>query len=183
MDLQGSLNEFSLSDIVQFLSGSAKSGLLRLSGTSSQGMVFFDDGAMVHAELSGLEGEEAFYELMRWEEGRFAFEPEVAVGKKTIRGSNTNLLMEAARRKDEWAVLSERIADTSLIPEFVLPEQTDAGKQITLNTSEWVVLSKIDGERSLKEVARASHLSEFHTCRLLFSLVTNGLIRLREPSS
>ncbi|HEY7698391.1 MAG TPA: hypothetical protein VIE88_08235, partial [Vicinamibacteria bacterium] len=81
-----------------------------------------------------------------------------------------------------WGILEEQIPDTNLVPEFVLPEESQTGKQITLNTSEWMVLAKVDGKRSLKEIARDSGLSEYHTCRLLYPLVANRLIRLREPS-
>ena len=120
---------------------------------------------------------------MRFTDGQFAFEPEVPADRKTVRQSSTNLLLEGARRLDDWDVLSQHIPDVELIPEFVLPDDDAAGKQITLNTSEWVVLSKIDGVRSVKEVARAAQLSDYHTCRLLYPLIANRLIRLREPSS
>ena len=44
------------------------------------------------------------------------------------------------------------------------------------------MLSKIDGNRSVKELAEAASISEYNTCRLLYPLVANQLIRLREPS-
>jgi hypothetical protein len=69
-----------------------------------------------------------------------------------------------------------------LVPEFVLPGDNETGQQITLNTSEWVVLSKIDGQRNLTEVAEAASISEYHTCRLIYPLVANKLIRLRSRS-
>lgn len=183
MDLQGSIREFGLTDIVQFLSSSEKTGALRLTERSSgrQGFVFFDRGTMTHAELGPKEAEEAVYSMMLWTDGQFLFEPEVTPEKSTVRQSNANILMEGARRKDEWAVLRRAIPDLGYVPEFVMPGEDNAGKQITLNTSEWVVLSKVDGNRSLAEIAAAAGISEFHTCRLLYSLVNNGLIELRPP--
>ena len=124
-------------------------------------------------------GEDAFSDLMLWGEGQFAFEPDVEPTEKTVRQSSTNLLLEGARRKDEWSVLSRHIPDMGLVSEFVLPDDNETGQQITLSTSEWVVLSKIDGQRNLKEVAEAANISAYKTCRLIYPLVANQPIRLR----
>ena len=50
-----------------------------------------------------------------------------------------------------------------------------------LDMSAWVVLSKIGSDRSVKELAEAASISEYNTCRLLYPLIVNRLIRLREP--
>jgi len=181
VELSGSIREFSLLEIVQFLSGSRKTGNLRLDNDAVVGSVFFVDGTIFHASVELVVGEEAFFELMRWREGHFVFEPDVATDEKTVRQSSTNLLLEGARREDEWSVLSEHIPDIGMVPEFLLPDDAETGKQITLNTSEWVVLSKIDGMRTVREVAEAASISEFHTCRLIYPLIANNLIRLRVP--
>ena len=183
-ELQGSIREFNISDIVQFLSGSAKTGRLHLLAGQSgaEGSIVFTEGTVVHAELADSVGEEAFFDLMLWGDGQFAFEPDAESSEKTVRQSSTNLLLEGARRKDEWSVLSQHIPDMGLVPEFVLPGDNETGQQITLNTSEWVVLSKIDGQRNLTEVAEAASISEYHTCRLIYPLVANKLIRLRSRS-
>ena len=180
-ELAGSIREFNVTDIVQFLSGSEKTGRLNLKarGTGAEGAIVFSEGTVVHAETGAMVGEEAFFDLMLWAEGQFAFEPDVVPSEKTVRQSSSNLLLEGARRKDEWGVLSQHIPDMGLVPEFVLPDEHQTGQQITLNTSEWVVLSKIDGHRSLQEVAKAAAISEYHTCRLIYPLVANKLIRLR----
>lgn len=179
-ELAGSIREFTLSDIVQFLAGSEKTGRLRLEGNGAQtAEIVFSRGSVVHAASGNLVGEEAFFELMRWSEGQFAFEPDVTSSEHTVRQSSTNLLLEGSRRKDEWSILSQHIPDVELVPEFVLPDDRETGQQITLNTSEWVVLSKIDGHRTIKEIAEAAAMSDYHTCRLLYPLIANKLIRLR----
>ncbi len=184
-ELEGSIQEFTLSDVVQFLSGSKKTGRLQMHArdTGREGGIAFVDGSVVHAAVDDLVGEEAFFELMVWNEGQFTFEPDVPSEKNTVRQSSTNLLLEGARRRDEWSILSKHIPDMTMIPEFVLPDEDDAGQQITLNTSEWVVLSKIDGERNLQEIARTAGISEYHACRLLYPLIANKLIRLRTRPS
>jgi len=182
MDFQGSLTEFQVPDIVQFLSGARKTGALRLVEGEERGEIFLEKGRIVHAVLGDQSGEDAVYELVLWNQGEFLFEPGVTSEKSTVSKGNTNLMMEAARRRDEWAVISKEIPSVDWIPEFVIPDENETGGQINLNTSEWVLLSKIDGKRSLKEIADAAGLSTFHTGRLLYGLVSTKLIRLRRQS-
>ena len=182
VELQGSIRQFSVPDVVQFLCGHSKTGKLALAYADSRGSIFFEGGRVVHAELGPRDGEDAFFELMSRIEGSFEFVPGEKSLKKSVRQHTTILLLEGARRSDERELLEEQIPDNSLVPEFVLPEEGQTGKQVTLNTSEWMVLAKIDGERSVKQIALDSGLSEYHTCRLLYPLVRNRLIRLRKPS-
>jgi hypothetical protein len=185
VDFHGSLDELHLPDIIQFLSGAGKTGVLRLVSDRQEGDIYIQNGRVTHAASADIVGEEAVYTLLLLNEGKFDFEPDVAIETSTISKSSTSLLMEAARRKDEWEnVISKQIPDVEGIPEFLIPEQSDTGKQITLNTSEWVVLSKIDGERTIKAIAKDARISLYQTCRLLYSLVSTGLLRIRvqEPN-
>jgi hypothetical protein len=68
-----------------------------------------------------------------------------------------------------------------MVPEFVVQEHRDG--QINLNTSEWLILSKIDGHRSVKAIAAATRLSAFDAAKVLYGLVATGLIRLRPAAS
>ena len=179
MAFQGSLAELHLPDIIQLVSVSGKSGVFHLVDGPHQGQIYLHEGRIVHAQLDDTAGEEAVYALAIWSQGDFKFEHGVATEHRTISKSNTNLLMEAARRLDEWRVLSKKIPSTDMIPEFVVQEHREG--QINLNTSEWLILSKIDGQRSIKQMAAASGLSVFDVAKILYGLVATGLIRLRDP--
>jgi hypothetical protein len=182
MAFQGSLAELHLPDIIQLISVSGKTGVFHLTDGALKGQIFLHEGKIIHAEIDDSTGEEAVYALAIWSQGEFRFEPGTATEQRTISKSNTNLLMEAARRLDEWRVLSKKIPSTDLIPEFVVQENREG--QINLNTSEWLILSKIDGAKSIKGIAVAGGLSVFDVSKILYGLVATGLIRLREgPSS
>lgn len=181
MAFQGSLAELHLPDIIQLISVSGKTGVFHLSDGALKGRIFLNEGQIVHAELEGVTGEEAVYALAIWSRGEFLFEPEVSTEHRTISKSNTNLLMEAARRLDEWRVLSKKIPSVELVPEFIVLDNREG--QINLNTSEWLILSKIDGNRSVKGIAGACGLSVFDAAKVLYGLVATGLIRLREPGT
>jgi hypothetical protein len=181
MAFQGSLSELHLPDIIQLVSVSGKTGVFRLIDGAHQGNIWLHEGRIVHAEHDDLTGEEAVYALAIWRTGEFRFEAGNPSPRQSIQKSNTNLLMEAARRLDEWRVLSKKIPSVELIPEFVILESREG--QINLNTMEWLLLSKIDGQRSVKQIAAAAGMSVFDSAKLLYGLVATNLIRLRQAGS
>jgi len=180
MSLQGSLKHLQLADVIQLISVSGKTGMFNLKKDEQVGLIYLKDGNIVHAELAEIKGEEAVYELAIWNDGEFYFEPDVEPSVRTIGKSNTNLLMEAARRLDEWRVLSRKIPNLDVIPEFVVDQGSDRG-QIQLNTHEWLILSKINGTQDIRTIARVSNVPVFDICKVLYGLVTHGLVALKEP--
>jgi hypothetical protein len=181
MAFQGSLSELHLPDIIQLVSVSGKTGVFRLIDGTHQGDIWLHEGRIVHAEHEDLSGEEAVYALAIWRTGEFRFEAGIPSPRQTIQKSNTNLLMEAARRLDEWRVLSKKIPSVELVPEFVILESREG--QINLNTMEWLLLSKINGQRSVKQIAAAAGMSVFDSAKLLYGLVATNLIRLRQGAA
>jgi hypothetical protein len=177
MAFQGSLAELHLPDIIQLISVSGKTGVFHLTDGAHSGQIFLHEGRIVHAQLEEISGEEAVFALAIWNHGEFRFEPGVATDTRTITKNNTNLLMEAARRLDEWRVLAKKIPSTDSIPEFAVLENREG--QINLNTSEWMILSKIDGRRSIKTIATGAGLSVFDVSKILYGLITTGLIHLK----
>jgi hypothetical protein len=181
MAFQGSLAELHLPDIIQLISVSGKTGVFHLTDGPLKGEIFLNDGKIIHAQLDDASGEEAVYALAIWSQGEFKFEPGISTEVRSISKSNTNLLMEAARRLDEWRVLSKKIPSTEMVPEFVVQDNREG--QINLNTSEWLILSKIDAHRSVKQIAQASGLSVFDASKILYGLIATGLIRLHDRAA
>src|SRR6185436_9563468 len=181
MAFQGSLAELHLPDIVQLMSVSGKTGVFHLTDGPLQGEIYLVNGQIVHAQLEDTQGEDAVYALAIWNKGEFRFDLGVQTEARTVTKSNTNLLMEAARRLDEWCVLQKKIPSVEMVPEFVILDGREG--QINLNTGEWLILSKIDGRRSVKQIAVASNLSVFDAAKMLYGLVATGLIRLKEAAA
>ena len=181
MAFQGSLAELHLPDIIQLVSVSGKTGVFHLSDGGHRGDIWLQEGRIVHAEHEDLWGEDAVYALAIWRSGEFRFEAGTAAPRQTIQKSNTNLLMEAARRLDEWRVLSKKIPSVDLVPEFVILENREG--QINLNTMEWLLLSKIDGQRTVRQIATSAGMGVFDAAKLLYGLVATNLIRLKEKGA
>lgn len=181
MAFQGSLKELPLPDIIQLVSVSGKTGVFALKRNGdSTGEIYLRAGQIVHARVGDLQGEEAMYELAIWPEGDFVFTPGRETEVTTIQKSNTNLLMEAARRIDEWQVLSKRIPSTRLVPVFTNQATTTS---VSLTPQEWALICKIDERRTIEEIAIGLNMSPFDTCKLLYGLITSSLVGLNEDLS
>ncbi len=177
MAFQGSLAELPLPDILQLVAVSGKTGRFTIKNERDTGEIYLSNGQIVHAVLGAMEGEEAVYELAIWADGDFVFAPSEESVPTTISKSNTSLLMEAARRIDEWKVLSKRVPSTRLVPVFT---EDGGGATITLSPAEWGVVRKTDERRSIEDIAHAVGTSAFETAKVVYGLITSGLLALAE---
>lgn len=128
--------------------------------------------------------EETVFELMDWSEGYFLF-ADVPCGlpptEVPVRIPIEALLMEGARRIDEWSRMASLVPDVGVVPSFRLDLSPDAGLDLT--PFEWEVLAAVDGRRSVAEVAAAVGSGQFEAARALFGLASGGVIVLaRAPS-
>ena len=178
MAFQGSLKELPLPDIIQLVSVSGKTGKFTLTREADRGFIFLKNGQMVHAVTGELIGEEAIYSLAIWNQGDFQFTPGEEPERQTITKSNTNLLMEAARRLDEWRVLSKKIPSVEYVPELLARENRH--EQITLNPHEWMLITKIDGHRSIADIGHVLNISSFEVAKILYGMVTGELVQLKK---
>jgi hypothetical protein len=179
MAFQGSLKELPLPDIVQLVSVSGKTGSFTLTREDARGEIYLKNGQIIHAAVGDSEGEEAIFALSIWNSGDFMFTPGEEAPRQTITKSNTNLLMEAARRIDEWRVLSRKIPSIDMIPSLY-PRQ-GRHEQINLNPQEWILVTRIDGQRTISQIAREMDLSSFDVAKILYGLITSELVQLRRP--
>jgi len=127
--------------------------------------------------------EEVVFELVGWSEGYFAFEEGKLADWPTeaeTRVPTGLLLMEAARRTDEWSRIEKKITHLGLVPR--LAPVVDTGAPLDLLPTEWETLSVIDGNRSVRDLASTLGRPEFEVARTLFGLATAGIIVLEDPA-
>jgi hypothetical protein len=179
MSLQGSLSELPLPDVIQLVSVSGKTGAFEIQGDEAEGKIFLRDGQIVDALVGRLRGDSAVYEMAIWSQGKFSFHPGEESDQVTIHMSNANLMMEAARRFDEWRVLSRKIPSLDLVPYFTSRDQ--GADQVTLSPQEWILVTRIDGELTIEEIATELKWAPFDVSKLLFGMITTGLVALGNP--
>jgi hypothetical protein len=176
MSFQGSIQELPVPDIIQLVSVSGKTGMFMLVRGAERGFIYLKNGRIAHAELGGLDGEEAVYALAIWSTGDFQFTPGKETERVTIDKTNTSLLMEAARRLDEWKVLARKIPGVDYVPVL---KTRDFGEPVTLSPPEWNLIIRVDGRKTVEELARATNSNSFDTAKVLYGLVTADVVEMR----
>ncbi|MGH7533626.1 MAG: DUF4388 domain-containing protein [Gemmatimonadales bacterium] len=151
------------------------------------GEVLVEIGAVSRRELARqvrAQVEEVVFELMSWSEGYFSFEDGVAAegSEAEIRITTEALMMEGARRIDEWSQIQQRIPHLGIVPRLAPGTGTEAGT-IDLLPEEWEVLTAMDGERDVRSVAESLGRSEFDIAKTLFGLASAGVIILDAPAA
>lgn len=102
-DLRGSLAFTTLTDVMQFLHTTTRTGELWVEGGPEHhaAQVYFDRGTVYHAQEGDQVGIDAMVEIISWVEGSFIFSSDKATSTVTVEVSLPNALVDAARRLDE----------------------------------------------------------------------------------
>src|SRR5512146_2034617 len=134
-----------------------------------------------------LQIESVVFELMSWHEGFFSFEERPRDdmphdGTSSVTVSTESLLMEGARRIDEWSRIADVVPNVDVVPELAPVQNEREGSMLDLLPHEWQVLTMIEGERSLREIAAALGRDEFEVAKIAYGLVTTGIVVLRAPA-
>lgn len=148
-------------------------------------------GAITQKELERqlrLHIESVVFELMSWREGFFSFEERIRGDMPSdtrITVSTESLLMEGARRIDEWSRIADLVPNPGVIPELAPVDDNgdtgvaSGGSMLDLLPHEWQVLTMIDGERDLRAIAAALGRDEFEIAKIAYGLAMTGIVRVR----
>jgi tetratricopeptide (TPR) repeat protein len=143
------------------------------------GRLLVEQGALNHDQLRSavdVQIREAVYYLFTWHQGTFNFEADVAPeGQDHVVSINPeSLLLEGARRVDEWSLVEKKI------PSFDLVFEMDRNRILTsdaeLTDEQTSVLEMIDGSRDVQGIIDASGLVEFEVGKALLGLLNAGFI-------
>lgn len=99
--LQGSLDVMSLASIIQVNCEERNQSRLRIRRQNREGLIYFKDGDVVHAEVGRITGDRAVYELLSWDRGTFQMEQGISPPLRTVNTGWSGLLLEGMRRIDE----------------------------------------------------------------------------------
>lgn len=130
---------------------------------------------------------EVAFELLSWQEGFFSFSEGPLTGVPAdamVKIRTETVLMEGARRIDEWSRIEGHIPHLGMVP--TLAPAADGGSDMALLDllpGEWEVLAQVDGDRDVRGIARALARSEFEVARVLFGLVSTAVVVLHDPGS
>lgn len=183
MALEGDLSEFHLTDIIQLVDLSKKTGAVFLQGRRGQqqleGWLYFRDGKVVGARMGSLPPLEAAYTFFTFTSGPFRFHDDVQLDVPTITQSNEVIIMEGIGRQEIWERIQQHVPSLAMIPRLV-PNPAATGNEINLEADEWRVLTMVNGKNTVSQIAQRSGLGEMRTCEIIAQLLNSGLIEKRE---
>ncbi|MEA2571347.1 MAG: hypothetical protein QOI24_3348 [Acidobacteriota bacterium] len=119
---------------------------------------------------------EIIYDCFVWPDGAFTFVDELTLPPYavTIAVDLSNLIMEGARRIEEWEQCLQLLPDSSVVYRVV--SNPDKDEKITLSRDEWKILFLINGQRTLEELCHTAEDEPFQVYRVVYGLFANKLI-------
>ena len=141
------------------------------------GEILVGKGILPRSELEqymGLQIEEAVYFLFTWTSGTFNFEAGVRPEREDflVRINPEYLLLEGARRVDEWSLVEKKIPSFDLI--FSVDQKHVGESAPELSAEQKRLLPLVDGTRDVRQLVDESGMAEFDVGKALFGLITAG---------
>src|SRR5690348_14871291 len=120
--------------------------------------------------------EEAVYFLFTWMQGTFNFEADVHPEEQDLLVSINpeSLLLEGARRMDEWNLVEKKIPSFDLV--FELDQTRLQTSEVELTEEQRTVLDLVDGQRDVQSIVEESGLVEFEVGKALYGLLTASFV-------
>ncbi len=140
------------------------------------GEILVRRGAITREQLGQyirIQIEEAVYYLFTWSQGSFYFEAEQRPpdGAMQVSINPESLLLEGARRIDEWSLIEKKIPSLDLIFELDRARPLDG---VDLSEEQRKIVPLVDGRRTVHELVEESGLVEFDVGKALFGLIQAG---------
>ena len=139
----------------------------------SQGLISRE---VLHQQIR-IQIEEAVYFLFTWTQGSFNFEAEIRPEEQDFLVSINpeSLLLEGARRVDEWSLIEKKIPSFDLV--FDVDRARIDQSEVELTSQQEVLLPLIDGRRDVTALIEESGLGEFDVGKALYGLATAGFLQ------
>ncbi len=144
------------------------------------GQILVENGTITEDQLHryiSLQIEEAVYHLFAWSQGSFHFDPDQRPDEEglfLVSVPAESLLLEGARRVDEWSLIEKKIPSMDLV--FTVEKDPAQEEDVELTEEQRKLLPLIDGLRSVDELVHESGMVEFDTAKALYGLIQAGFV-------
>lgn len=120
--------------------------------------------------------------LFLWTRGRYRYVAGVLPSDEviTLKLSPGDIILEGIRRIESWDRIWEAVGGLEV--EYRTAEGIkDLGQELSLSLEEWTLLSHCERPITLRELCRVSAMKDFDICRLLWALLTLGIVNRVSP--
>jgi len=173
--MQGNLSQINLNDLLLLATSAKKSGVLKITRGKESVDVYFNEGSIVHAKCPIGEGEKALLYPVTWGDGTFNLLPNGTAPEATITKDSSQILKDIKAMTREWETILE-IVPSGIALFRIADLAADNTGPITIPNVGWRVLSKLNGSRTVQEVAEILRIPFAYIAKVLFNLYQAGLI-------
>ncbi len=176
-EVEGDLQQISLSDLLQVFAMNHKDGVLAVTSDRKSGYIFVSRGHVINSRIGQIEGVKAFYRMLMWEQGKFKFTPGHPQTEVKINLPTDQLLLEGMRQNDEMrAQMSSFPATDTLIDLIVSSDQLPDGlRPATLDIiKDLVFRPKVD------DLVENSLLPDYEVLQILRTLIDKKIVRVKK---
>lgn len=180
-EVQGSIAQISMVDLLQVFAMNRRSGCIRLHGGPDResAEVFVAEGRIEDARVGLARGEKALYRLLAWTDGTFSFVPGLSAATSTITASTDTLLIEGMRQGDELArIRDEMPASDAEVRRLVAPEELPPG----LHPVTAEIFDLLNYYSRVGDLIDRAQATDLEVALALQSLAANDVVRLVETT-
>jgi hypothetical protein len=186
--LEGTLDTFTLPEILGLVERSRKTGALEVRDPQSRGVLYFAGGRFSAAEAGDLAGPvesaeelearviDVCFALFRVETGHFELETD-RFPPWPVRGGIeiTPTVQQVQQLQRDWLAIEAVIPSLDCCPTVV---EDLGGDRVVLDKAGFRVLRVVDGTRTVRGIAREAGRSVLEVCKVLRDLVESGAVAI-----
>jgi hypothetical protein len=181
--LHGSLDSFTIPEVLRLLAGTKKSGYLALTGDRGNGGTWLDDGHLIGGRSDAAQDQaelvDILFELLRFEVGEFSFEedrecatPDEPVDVDALLGAAETMIAEFRRLEKVVPSFDHTVELVETLPK----------EKVELNQGLWDSIVAAGRCESIKQIGSVLQLGDLELLRAMRDLVEADLATLNEPS-
>jgi hypothetical protein len=176
VSLTGSLETFSLPDVLALLASSAKTGELSVEGERARGRLWVAKGKLVgHDVARAGELVDALFELLRLPSGTFSFEADREASEPRQPVEVAGVLDAAKGRLDEWRGIEKVVPS---LEATVRMAPTAPGPEVLVRAEQWQLLVAAGSGRSVISIMEETGLGEFDCCKAVRELAEAQMVQV-----
>lgn len=178
MELEGTLKQFALSELLSLMVSSAVTGALALSGENESGRIWSRSGRLVHAIFGELRGVAALERMAELREARFRFQSGVKINDESLWSDPWLALGMVLRHERLMQKLRPYISSLSWQPLLRAEGGTNG---VRLPADAWPLIAAADGQRSISEIAANLDYDRNNTALAFLWLAKRDLVSFQPP--
>lgn len=179
MQLEGSLSQYPIRELIEMIIYSSVKGMLEVRHEQFAAQLYFRDGQPCHASASGVEGVPAVGLMFELPDGTFRFYAGSEPAEETIWHDPIDLMRQAEDLARRWKPIRPHIPSLTWVPALT----NNAMARVQLDAGLWPILAAVDGQRDIQSICEQLRHEPYDICAALIQLKDQQLVTIVPPEA